>query len=206
MQPPLSDAQIDQKWSDLAENDDLNWDLGAISNRQEAIAFLLTFENKLCVYSAYVSKLYSSYDIVVPKKSDSGCITVLPDPHAFHDTFSNIPQDAVEATGIYLYPGEAIGESGLYIKIPSKGFGSSKELPFAEGFSVLIQEYRNAGDCFLPVLQNGDLREYENSMPSLHLHRVCLDKLKGLVSDLTLNSIKNIVADNLIALYKSHRA
>ena len=205
MQPPLSDAQIDQKWSDLAENDDLNWDLGAISNRQEAIAFLLTFENKLCVYSAYVSKLYSSYNIVVPKNSDSGCITVLPDPHAFHDTFSNIPQDAVEATGIYLYPGEAIGESGLYIKIPSKGFGSSKELPFAEGFRVLIQEYRSAGDCFLPVLQNGDLREYENAMPSLHLHRVCLDKLKGLVSDLTLNSIKNIVADNLIALYKSNQ-
>ena len=82
MQSPLSGAQIDQKWSDLAENDDLNWDLGAISNRQEAIAFLLTFENKLCVYSAYVSKLYSTYNIVVPKNSDSGCITVLPDPHA----------------------------------------------------------------------------------------------------------------------------
>ncbi len=206
MQPPLSDEQIDQKWSDLAENDDLNWDLGAISNRQEAIAFLLTFENKLCVYSAYVSKLYSTYNIVVPKNSDSGSITVLPDPHAFHDTFSNIPQDAVEATGIYLYPGEAVGESGLYIKIPSKGFGSSKELPFAEGFGALIQEYRSTGECFLPVLQNGDLREYENAMPSLHLHRICLDKLEGLVSDLTLNSIKNIVADNLIALYKSHQS
>ena len=206
MQSPLSDEQIDQKWSDLAENDDLNWDLGAISNRQEAIAFLLTFENKLCVYSAYVSKLYSTYSIVVPKNPDSGCITVLPDPHAFHDTFSNIPQDAVEATGIYLYPGEAIGKSGLYIKIPSKGFGSSKELPFAEGFSALIQEYRSADECFLPVLQNGDLREYENSMPSIHLHRIRLDKLKGLVSDLTLNSIKNIVADNLIALYKSHQS
>ncbi|OUS25266.1 hypothetical protein A9Q99_21995 [Gammaproteobacteria bacterium 45_16_T64] len=204
MVPLLSETQIDQKWSDLAENDDLKWDLGAISNRQEAIAFLMTFENKLCVYSSYVSKLYSTYNIVVPSNSDSGCITVLPDPHAFHDTFSNVPQSAVEATGVYLYPGEAIGETGLYIKIPTKGFGSSKELPFSEGFSQLIKDYRSAGDCFLPVLQNGDLREYENSMPSLHLHRIRLDYLKDEMSDLTLNSIKNIVADNLIALYQSN--
>lgn len=198
----LSDAEIDQKWSNLAENDDLNWDLGSISNRQEAIAFLLRFENKLCVYSSYVSKLYTTYSIVVPS-SDAGSVTVLPDPHAFHDTFSNIPQEAVEATGIYLYPGEAIGESGLYIKIPAKGFGSSKELPFAEGFSLLLQESREAGDCFLPVLQNGDLREYENSMPSLHLHRIRLDLLEGTASDLTLSGIKNIIADNLIALYQA---
>ena len=198
----LSDAEIDQKWLNLAENDDLNWDLGSISNRQEAIAFLLRFENKLCVYSSYVSKLYTTYSIVVPS-SDAGSVTVLPDPHAFHDTFSNIPQEAVEATGIYLYPGEAIGESGLYIKIPAKGFGSSKELPFAEGFGLLLQESRQAGDCFLPVLQNGDLREYENSMPSLHLHRIRLDLLEGTASDLTLSGIKNIIADNLIALYQA---
>jgi len=198
----LSDVEIDQKWSSLAENDDLNWDLGSISNRQEAIAFLLRFENKLCVYSSYVSKLYTTYSIVVPS-SDAGSVTVLPDPHAFHDTFSNIPQEAVEATGIYLYPGEAIGESGLYIKIPAKGFGSSKELPFAEGFGLLLQESKQAGDCFLPVLQNGDLREYENSMPSLHLHRIRLDLLEGTASDLTLSGIKNIIADNLIALYQA---
>ena len=198
----LSDTEIDQKWLNLAENDDLNWDLGAISNRQEAIAFLLRFENKLCVYSSYVSKLYTSYSIVVPS-SDAGIVTVLPDPNAFHDTFSNIPQEAVEATDIYLYPGDAIGQSGLYIKIPAKGFGSSKELPFAEGFSLLLKESRQAGDCFLPVLQNGDLREYENSMPALHLHRIRLDLLEGTVSDLTLSGIKNIIADNLIALYQA---
>lgn len=204
MVPLLSDTDVDQKWSEIAENDDLTWDLGAISNRQEAISFLKTFENKLCVYSSYVSKLYSSYSIVVPSDADSGCITVLPDPHAFHDTFNNVPQSAVEETGVYLYPGEAIGESGLYIKIPTRGFGSSKELPFSEGFSQLIKDYRNTGDCFLPVLQNGDLREYENSMPSLHLHRIRLDALKDVMSDLTLMSIKNIVADNLIALYQTN--
>jgi len=198
----ISDDDIERKWTGLSESDDLNWDLGSITNRQEAIAFLLTFETKFCVYSAYVSKLYSSYSIIVPS-SDAGSITVLPDPHAFHDTFSNIPQEAVESTGIYLYPGEAIGQSGLYIKIPAKGFGSSKELPFAQGFSALIQDARSTGDCFLPVLQNGDLREYENSMPSLHLHRIRLDVLDGCLSDLALNSIKNVIADNLIALYES---
>ena len=33
-------AEADVKWADIEQLDDLRWDLGAISNRREAINFL----------------------------------------------------------------------------------------------------------------------------------------------------------------------
>ena len=65
----------------------------------KAIAFLKRFENRLCIYSAYVEKLYSNYSFVIPE-SDHGGITILPSEQAWHDTFHDIPLAAVEPTGI----------------------------------------------------------------------------------------------------------
>ncbi len=192
----------DVKWADLEQVDDLCWDLGAISNRHEAIDFLLQFENKLCVYSPYVQKLYTSYHIIVPEEEDAGHITVLPDPRAYHDTFNEISSQVVEQSEICIYPGEATGKTGLYMKIPPKGFGRSKEVRFAEGLRILIDEYRRKDSFFLPVLQNGDLREYENAMPCLFLHCINVDMLKDDHSELTINQLRNTIADNLIALFQ----
>lgn len=193
--------QADDKWSDVEQLDDLKWDLGAITNRREAIDFLLKFENRFCVYSPYVEKLYTTYEFVVPEEEGYGHVTVLPDPTAYHDTFHHISARAVEETGIHVFPGEAIGKEGLYIKIPSSGFGRSRELPFHEGVKLLTQRYHQRGDFFLPVLQNGDLREYENQMPSLHLHRICADVLVDQLSELAVNQLRNTVADHLIELF-----
>ena len=170
------------------------------------IDFLVKFENKLCVYSSYVEKLYTSYHYVVPDEPGFGHVTVLPDPRAYHDTFNDIPIAAVEETGIHIFPGEAVGEEGLFIKIPPKGYGRSKELPFAEGLKKLIQEYREEGSFFLPVLQNGDLREYENAMPSLHLHRLNVDVLADMHSELTINQLRNTIADHLIELFQQFQS
>ena len=94
-----SKADSDSHWDELQNQSDLAWDLDAITDRQQAIDFLLRFENRLCVYSGYVEKLYSNYSFVVPEE-EHGSITILPDEQAWHDTFNEIPPEAVEPTGI----------------------------------------------------------------------------------------------------------
>lgn len=194
--------RIEARWQELQDRNDLDWDLEAITDRNEAIAFLLRFENRLCIYSAFVEKLYSNYSFVVPE-SAQGSITILPSEQAWHDTFQDIPAEAVEPTGIHILPGETMGYSGLYLKIPSEHrLAPSSELPFQQGLRLLIQRYQKNGDLFLPVLIKGDLREYEARMPSLHLHRINPVKLKHL-SELDLVAIKGVIADHLIGLFRA---
>lgn len=62
-------AYAEARWAELQNQGDLAWDLDAITNRSEAIAFLKRFENRLCIYSAYVEKLYSNYSFVIPERA-----------------------------------------------------------------------------------------------------------------------------------------
>jgi len=189
------------RWAELERQNDLDWDLDAITDRNEAIAFLQRFENRLCIYSSYVEKLYSNYSFVIPENQEGG-ITILPDEQAWFDTFHDIPADAVEPTGIHILPGETMGYSGLYLKIPGEHrLVASRELPFQDGLKVLINRYRMREDTFLPVLVKGDLREYEARMPSLHVHRLNVAKLQG-HSRLNLDSIKGAIAEHLIGLFR----
>ncbi|MEE9102499.1 MULTISPECIES: hypothetical protein [Pseudomonas] len=189
------------RWAELERQNDLDWDLDAITDRNEAIAFLQRFENRLCIYSSYVEKLYSNYSFVIPESQEGG-ITILPDEQAWFDTFHDIPADAVEPTGIHILPGETMGYSGLYLKIPGEHrLVASRELPFQDGLKVLINRYRMREDSFLPVLVKGDLREYEARMPSLHLHRLNIAKLQS-HSRLNLDSIKGAIAEHLIGLFR----
>lgn len=191
------------RWAELERQNDLDWDLDAITDRNEAIAFLQRFENRLCIYSSYVEKLYSNYSFVIPENQEGG-ITILPDEQAWFDTFHDIPGDAVEPTGIHILPGETMGYSGLYLKIPGEHrLVASREMPFQDGLKLLINRYRMRGDIFLPVLVKGDLREYEARMPSLHLHRLNTAKLQA-HSRLNLDAIKGAIAEHLIGLFR-HR-
>lgn len=191
------------RWAELERQNDLDWDLDAITDRNEAIAFLQRFENRLCIYSSYVEKLYSNYSFVIPEHQGGG-ITILPDEQAWFDTFHDIPADAVEPTGIHILPGETMGYSGLYLKIPGEHrLVASRELPFQDGLKVLINRYRMREDTFLPVLVKGDLREYEARMPSLHVHRLNVAKLQS-HSRLNLDSIKGAIAEHLIGLFRQH--
>ncbi len=189
------------RWAELQGQSDLDWDLDAITDRREAIAFLLRFENRLCIYSSYVEKLYSNYSFVVPE-TEQGSITILPDEQAWHDTFNDIPADAVEPTGIHILPGETLGHTGLYLKVPSEHrLVASKELPFQAGLRLLIRRYQAKGESFLPVLIKGDLREYEARMPSLHLYRINPRKLAH-CSQFSIDAIKGAIADHLIGLFR----
>ena len=193
--------QLDSCWQDLQGRRDLDWDLDAITDRSEAIAFLQRFENRLCIYSGFVEKLYSNYSFVVPEESQ-GSITILPNEQAWHDTFHDIPPQAVEPTGIHIMPGEAVGHAGLILKVPGvHPLSPSRELPFHQGLRLLVQRYQKQDDCFLPVLIKGDLREYESRMPSLHLHRINPARL-GHLSALSVESVKGAIAEHLIGLFR----
>jgi hypothetical protein len=155
----------------MNDNPDLAWDFGKSLDRQRAMAFILQFEATLCVYSASVRQLYSSYKLYF-SEDFSRRIVVLPDPGAFHDTFNRIDEESVLATGLYIVPGELIGRQGLHLaNVDSERRLGRLKLPFAPAMQAIIERCP-AEDPFLPVLVRGDLREYNDQWPILHLHRI----------------------------------
>lgn len=189
--------------SALPENPDLAWDIGEGIDRERAIDFIMQFETTLCVYSASVEKLYSTFNIYFPREYHRKMV-ILPDPAAFHDTFSGINTDAVQMTGLYIIPGELISEQGLYLANVKKDRSlGERRIPFENGMRTLMHN-RPDDDPFLPVLAKGDLRGFEESWPVLHLHRVKLSELSER-SELDRTNIRNAVVEKLESLFISQR-
>lgn len=181
--------------SDAQSNKDLVWDLELFSQRKRAHEFVLNFENKLCVFSGSVRQLYTNYNIFMPAEERSRLV-ILPNPYAHHDIFQNIPDEAVEPTGLYIVPGTK-GE--LMLRIPLR----SKEEPFRAvplqvGFR-LVNQRRPKHLPILPVLVKGDLRELDARTPCLHLHALSL-KTVDMLSVLEVNDIRRVILDRLSTL------
>jgi len=189
--------------SELPDNPDLAWDIGEGIDRERAIDFIMQFETTLCVYSASVEKLYSTFNIYFPREYHRKMV-ILPDPAAFHDTFSGVNTDAVQMTGLYIIPGELINAHGLYLANVKKDRSlGDRRIPFENGMRALMRN-RPDEDPFLPVLAKGDLRGFEESWPVLHLHRVKLSEL-GERSELDRTNIRNAVMEKLESLFVSQR-
>lgn len=179
-------------------NPDLAWDLDFI-HQQRARDFVLQFEETLCVFSASVRQIYTNYNMYFPKDWDSKLV-ILPDPGAFHDTISFVEREAVLATGLYIIPGDMIEKQGLYLaNVDQNRRLGKRQIPFEMGIRAIMNK-RPANDPFLPVLAKGDLREFEQSWPVLHLHRVKLNALTDL-SELDRNSIASVVSEKLESLF-----
>ncbi|MCA6065120.1 hypothetical protein [Thalassolituus marinus] len=186
------------------QNSDLVWDLQKIHQHQRARDFVKLFENRFCVFSGSVKQLYTNYSIFFPEEADRQMV-ILPDPYAFHDTFSHLAADAVQSTGLHVIPGNLIGKKGLYLVISHKDKNvRSVPIPFQEGIRQILRR-SNSEDPFLPVLMKGDLREFNDQMPCLHLHRLRLKELAGL-SGLERESIRTIITDKLMKLYQESSA
>lgn len=182
------------------KNSDLIWELDKLKQQQLAISFIQQLENRFCVFSPAIRQLYTNYSIFFPK-SENLQMVILPDPYAFHDTFSYVSSDAATPTGLHIIPGNLISKRGLYLVISRKDKNvRSVPIPFQEGLKQILNR-SDSEDPFLPVLMKGDLRELNNAMPSLHLHRLRLSKLESL-SELERKSIRTIVTDKLMALYE----
>ncbi len=182
------------------QNSDLVWDLQKISQQQRAAAFIRLFENRFCIFSATVRQLYTNYSIFFPEEANRQMV-ILPDPYAFHDTFSHLNPEAVQSTGLHVIPGNLINKKGLYLVISHKDKNvRSVPSPFQEGIRQILRRSNN-DDPFLPVLMKGDLREFNNQMPCLHLNRLRLSALTSL-SSLERDGIRSIITDKLMKLYQ----
>lgn len=178
------------------DNKDLIWDLDGFRARQLAATFIKRFENKLCVYSASVEQLYTNYGIYFPEEEHRRMV-ILPDPYAFHDTFQNVPELAVVKTGMNIVPGEVVGKTGLYLTVPFKTPTGTKSRVIALQAALrVINERRPPENPFLPVLMKGDLREFQQRAPMLHLHCVQLAKLGGR-SALERSSMQRVITSKL---------
>ncbi len=183
------------------DNNDLVWDLDKFEKRQAAEAFVMGFENKLCVYSGSVEQLYSNYDIFFPKEANRKLV-ILPNPYAHHDTFHSIPEIAARPTGLLLVPADPEDPKGrLNMIIPFKNVkGKFKKVPLEVGLQ-LIRSKRPPDKEFLPVLVKGDLRELNTQTPCLHLHALSLKSMSRM-SELEISDIKKVILSRLEELAK----
>lgn len=180
------------------QNKDLVWDLDTFKQRQRAIDFVMAFENKLCVYSNSVEQLYTNYNLFFPKEENRKLV-ILPNPYAHHDNFNGIPEEAVQATGLNIIPGDMVGKQGAYLTIPFKsGKTSYRSVPLQVGLRV-VNQHRPPNKPLLPVLMKGDLRELNASTPCLHLHSLILDKMPKL-SNMEQQAIRKVIIERTAAI------
>lgn len=179
----------------MEDNKDLVWDLEKFQKRQKAQDFVLSFENKICVFSGAVGQLYTNYDIFFPKEEDRKLV-ILPDPYSPHDTFSGLPEEAVSPTGLLLVPAADSDNGKMNMIIPVRSPGAKyRKVPLSTGLN-LINKRRPESNPFLPVLVKGDLRELNASTPCLHLHSLNAEKLT-LMSNLEVDDIRAVILERL---------
>jgi hypothetical protein len=178
------------------ENKDLVWDLEFLRKRQRAKDLILRVENALCVYSDAVEQLYTNYDIFFPK-DENRKLVFLPNPYAPHDTFHNMVEDAVIATGVFLINNESADETrNLKMVLPINRKKKKYQLVPIDVGLKLINNKRAANRPFLPVLRKGDLREFNQDTPCLHLHSLHLGRLK-MQSKLELKAIEDVITERV---------
>lgn len=185
------------------QNPDLAWDLDEFSQRSRAMEFVSQFQNTLCVYSPTVDMLYSTYEILFPEEVDAKLV-ILPDKNAYYDTLTRVISDAVKPTGLYIVPGELVNRSGLYLaNVTADRTLGARQIPFEAGVRAIMSG-RPKDDPFLPVLTKGDLREFEQSWPVIHLHRISLPGMQHL-SALDRSCIANVITEKMESLFVSQR-
>lgn len=177
------------------QNKDLIWDLNTFRQRQRAIDFVMSFENKICVYSQSVEQLYTNYNLYFPEEENRK-IVVLPNPYAHHDTYHGINEEAIVSTGLNIVPGASFGRSGAFLTIPFKGGRTRyRAVPLQVGLRV-VNQHRPPDKPLLPILMKGDLRELNASTPCLHLHSINLDRVDRL-SEMERRSIQRVIAERM---------
>ncbi|WP_211824121.1 hypothetical protein [Kistimonas asteriae] len=195
------EAVADASWRDLLEQDELDWELGSIDDRAAALHFLARFEGCFCLYSRADQQLYTQYRFVIPENDEQPVMVLLPDDGS-DDSVRDLPLDAVVDTGITVFPGECVGASGLYLKIPARNrLVGSREVPFQVGLKKLVNRYLTLGHDFLPVLVREELDDFEQGMPALTLHTLDVSQLSE-VPAIDVVQIREVIVKNLVRLYR----
>jgi hypothetical protein len=175
------------------------WNLSHADQQGNAKDFISFFENKLCIFSASVNKIYTNYSFSFPEGRQREMV-VLPNRYVFHDTLNNVPASAIMPTGLHIIPGSRINKKEPYMVFSHiKPVVKSTPIPFREGIKVILDRL-HTDNPFLPILTTGDLRSFDNKTPSLHLNRLHIDKLTSL-SQFQREDIKQVITKNIAKLY-----
>jgi len=182
------------------------WDISDFSNQKLALEFVNSLKSTLCVFSNTLSHIYGEYDIETVRNDGLSLVVV---PHTYSlERYTHIPEDAVKPTGIYVFPGWYHGHKAPFVMtmlIKGKN-GLRRTKPILPESALQVIEKSKPGKPFLPLLMRGDLREFNQRTPYVHLHRLehefittlstfdrgqlaglILDKRKNLCSNVTTN-------------------
>ncbi|MCY1381209.1 hypothetical protein D9M69_690900 [compost metagenome] len=129
-------------------------------------------------------------------------MVVLPEPYAFHDTLHGIDPSAVRRTGLCVLPGAVLGKPGLLMSTQVREGGPApRTMAFKPALAQIISNQKKIGDVFLPILMKGDLREFGQQLPYIHLHRLQVHKLTRL-SAFERSDIQQAIIRKLLMLYR----
>ena len=139
----------------LAITADLHWSLEEMRAKELGKQFLLNLSEFLPVYSPALRQVYADYDTYFTKTS----VVILPDPADF-------TEKSVKATGLLLHP--TPDGVGVNLRLRNQ---RSKTLPLETAFQLVRKQLRGP---FLPVVKRGDLRDFDQLTPCLHLNALAL--------------------------------
>ena len=149
---------------------DLIWSLNDLADKERGRRFLIAASRHLPIYSAGVRQLYSKYDVAFA----SSMAIILPDKFAFTDTFSHVDAEAIRPIGMQLAP----RPNGLQVIIPVRNRAAPLMAPMAVGFAMVRKQLN--GRPLIPVIQKGDLKQYDQKSPALALHAIDFNKMQSL--------------------------
>jgi hypothetical protein len=152
----------------LAIAADLHWSIEEMRTKETGKQFLLNLAQFLPVYSPALRQVYSEYDTHFTKTA----VVILPDPVDFTSTYSHIPEIAVKATGILLHP----TADGVGVNMRLKN-NKAVTLPLTQAFGLIRNQLRGP---FLPVIKRGDLRDFDQLTPCIHLNALALGRAETL--------------------------
>jgi len=184
----------------MVSNQDLEWSMKHIFNRQSAYDFVQEFQQLLCVYSPTVSQIYANYEFCY---NGEDTLLVLPNQYAYHDTFHHIDSESACKTHMQIVPGAILKKSGHQLLLrgcPEKG--KTQILPLLDALKCMFYHIQKQLGA-LPVLINGDLRELKRTCPILNLHMIRTDKLTGL-SKFEIEDIRQTVMDRIDSFIHHH--
>ena len=109
---------------------------------------------------------------------------------------------AVRKTGLCVLPGAVLGKPGLLLTTQLRDDGPApRTMPFKPALAQIISNQKKIGDVFLPILMKGDLREFDQKMPYIHLHRLQVQRLTRL-SSFERDDIQQTITRKLLMLYR----
>jgi len=147
---------------------DLHWSLEEMRAKEAGKQFLLNVAQFLPVYSPALRQIYSDYTTYFTKTS----VVILPDPVDFTCTYSHIPEESIKSTGLLLYP----SANGLAVNMRLRN-NKTISMPLQKAFGLIQQQLRGP---FLPIIKRGDLRDFKELTPCLHLNALVPNKAGSL--------------------------